>query len=101
MGASIRSGDQISVRRRRSSTHLYGEAVAHHHDHQWDEEGHKGANQHEALLVHNTAAVHKHLVLVVEADDRDGHGHTWREGEGDGGDRGEREGGSCQGQHWF
>ena len=59
--------------------YLYGEAVRHHHDDQRDEEGHERANQHEALLVEDTAAVHKDLVLVVEADHRDGHRHAWRE----------------------
>ena len=57
---------------------LYGEAVGHNHDDQWDEESHEGANQHEALLVQNTAAVDKHLVFVVKADHRDRHGHTYR-----------------------
>lgn len=56
--------------------YLYGEAVRHHHDDQWDEEGHEGANQHEALLVEDTAAVDEDLVLVVEADHWDRHGHT-------------------------
>lgn len=53
--------------------YLHGEAVRHHHDDQWDEEGHKGANQHEALLVEDTAAVDEDLVLVEEADHRDRH----------------------------
>lgn len=59
--------------------YLYGEAVRHHHDDQWDEEGHEGANQHEALLVEDTAAVDEDLVLVVEADHRDGHRYTYKE----------------------
>lgn len=58
---------------------LYGKAVGHHHDDQWDEESHEGANQHEALLVEDTAAVDKDFVLIVETDDRDGHGDTSRE----------------------
>ena len=61
--------------------YLNGEAVRHHHYDQWDEEGHEGANQHEALLVEDTAAVDEDLVLVVEADDGDGHGHTWTDGD--------------------
>lgn len=64
----------------RGGTHrpgyLYGEAVRHHHDDQRDEEGHEGANQHEALLVEDTAAIDEDLVLVVEADHWDGHRYT-------------------------
>lgn len=56
--------------------YLYGEAVCHHHDDQWDEEGHEGANQHEAFLVEDTAAIDEDLVLVVEADHWDWHRHT-------------------------
>lgn len=56
--------------------YLYGEAVCHHHDDQWDEEGHEGANQHEALLVEDTAAIDEDLVLVAEADHWDRHRHT-------------------------
>ena len=48
--------------------YLYGEAVCHHHDDQWYEEGHKRTNQHKALLIEDTTAVDKDLVLIVEAD---------------------------------
>lgn len=48
--------------------YLYGEAVSHHHDDQGDEEGHKGANQHEALLVEDTDAVDENLLLIVETN---------------------------------
>lgn len=53
--------------------YLYGEAVCHHHDYERDEKGHKGANQHEALLVEDTAAVDEDLVLVVQANHWNGH----------------------------
>lgn len=53
--------------------YLHGEAVRHHHDDQWDEEGHKGANQHEALLVEDTAAIDEDLVLIEEANHWDWH----------------------------
>lgn len=56
--------------------YLHGEAVRHHHDDQWDEEGHKGANQHEALLVEDTAAIDEDLVLIEETNHRDWHWHT-------------------------
>lgn len=56
--------------------YLYGEAVCYHHDDQWDEEGHEGADQHEALLVEDAAAVDEDLVLIVEADHWDRHRHT-------------------------
>lgn len=61
--------------------YLYGEAVSHHHDDQRDEEGHKRTNEYEALLVEDTAAIDKNLVLVVETDHWDGHWHAWRETE--------------------
>ena len=57
--------------------YLYGEAVCHHHDDQRDEEGHEGADQHEALLVEDAAAVDEDLVLVAKADDGDRHRHAW------------------------
>lgn len=59
--------------------YLDGEAVGHHHDDQRDEEGHEGANQHEALLVEDTAAVDEDLVLVVKADHRDRHGDACKQ----------------------
>lgn len=64
-----------------SLQHLDGQAVGDHHDDQRDEEGHEGANQHEVLLVHHAAAVHKHLVLIVQADHRDGHRDACKRGE--------------------
>lgn len=68
-----RRGCECSMR---CPDYLYGEAVRHHHDDQRDEEGYKGADQHEALLVEDTATVDEDLILVVEADHWDRHRHT-------------------------
>lgn len=66
--ASKKSGGESLQR-----VYLYGEAVCHHHDDQWDEEGHEGANQHEAFLVEDTAAIDEDLVLIEEANHWDWH----------------------------
>ncbi|ETE71953.1 hypothetical protein L345_02252, partial [Ophiophagus hannah] len=58
--------------------HLDGQAVGDHHDHQGDEEGHEGADEDEVFVVQDTASVHKDPGIVLQADDWDGQGNTWR-----------------------
>lgn len=50
VGAELKMGNR-SKSWGHTRAYLDGEAVRYHHDDQWDEEGHEGTNQHEALLV--------------------------------------------------
>lgn len=49
-----------------------GEVVADHHDDQRNEEGNERTDENKQRLIQNTSAVHKHLLLILEAHHRNG-----------------------------
>lgn len=77
LGVSIvpalsREGGQMLLK------HSHGQAVADHHDYKGEEEHHGGTHQHEERLSEDTTAIHQDLLLILQADHRDGQGDDWK-----------------------
>lgn len=58
--------------------HPHGQTVAHHHDNEGEKEHHRGTHQHKARLSKNTTAIHQELLLILQADHRDGQRDDWK-----------------------
>lgn len=52
--------------------HPHGQEVADNHDHEGEEEHHRGTHKHEARLSEDTTAIYQDLLLILQADHRDG-----------------------------